>query len=159
MRELIRRMSKENPLWGAPRIHGELPPSLRWRPSLPHHILHGKPEQLSSTVAHNQKRKQALEGHGRTHVGGGADLFGARQRRCVWTRHLRRVLALCSQYYNDTRTPLSLAKDAPFGRAIQWLRDHRRHTNPFRPASPLRANIIFERDRQDRDKRRATRPA
>jgi hypothetical protein len=24
LRELIRRMSVENPLWGAPRIHGEL---------------------------------------------------------------------------------------------------------------------------------------
>src|SRR5258706_10675485 len=24
LRELIQRMSKENPLWGAPRIHGEL---------------------------------------------------------------------------------------------------------------------------------------
>jgi hypothetical protein len=24
LRELIRRMSLENPLWGAPRIHGEL---------------------------------------------------------------------------------------------------------------------------------------
>ena len=24
LRELIRRISKENPLWGAPRIHGEL---------------------------------------------------------------------------------------------------------------------------------------
>jgi hypothetical protein len=58
MRELIRRMSKENPLWGAPRIHGELlklgfviaestvskyiarrpgPPSQTWRTFLRNH--------------------------------------------------------------------------------------------------------------------------
>jgi hypothetical protein len=58
MRRLIRRMSVENPLWGAPRIHGELlklgfevahssvakymvkrrePPSQGWRPFLRNH--------------------------------------------------------------------------------------------------------------------------
>jgi len=58
LRELIRRMSKENPLWGAPRIHGELlklgfevaestvskymirrrgPPSQSWRTFLRNH--------------------------------------------------------------------------------------------------------------------------
>jgi hypothetical protein len=58
MRVLIRRMSLENPFWGAPRIHGELlklgfeiarssvakymverrgPPSLGWRTFLRHH--------------------------------------------------------------------------------------------------------------------------
>ena len=58
LRELIRRMSKENPLWGAPRIHGELlklgfviaestvskymarrpgPPSQTWRTFLRNH--------------------------------------------------------------------------------------------------------------------------
>jgi hypothetical protein len=52
-------------------------------------------------------------------------LIGTLRRDCLdhvlilGERHLRRVLTLYSQYYNDTRTHLSLAKDAPLGRAIQ----------------------------------------
>ena len=61
IRSLVRRMSRENPLWGAPRIHGELlklgieiaqstvakymerwrgPPSQGWKTFLRNHALH-----------------------------------------------------------------------------------------------------------------------
>src|SRR3989442_432138 len=78
LRELIRRMSRANPLWGAPRIHGELlklgltvsqaavseyvlrpprPPSQAWRAFLKNHapdglgFLHGADGDLSSAVS------------------------------------------------------------------------------------------------------------
>jgi hypothetical protein len=45
------------------RLHHLLrQPFCRWMPR------HRKPEQLASAVAHNQERKQALEGHGRNHA-------------------------------------------------------------------------------------------
>jgi len=44
LRDLIRRMSEENPLWGAPRIHGEL-------------LMLG-PEIAQSTVARYMTRRQ-----------------------------------------------------------------------------------------------------
>src|SRR5690348_10392911 len=61
IRSLVRQMSRENPLWGAPRIHGELlklgieiaqssvakymerrrgPPSQGWKTFLRNHALH-----------------------------------------------------------------------------------------------------------------------
>ena len=53
------------------------------------------------------------------------DLIGTLRRDCLdhvvifGARHLRRVLTAYSAYYNQTRTHLSLEKDAPLGRAIQ----------------------------------------
>jgi transposase InsO family protein len=35
--------------------------------------------------------------------------------------HLRRILAGYAGYYNELRTHLSLAKDSPVHRQIQWL--------------------------------------
>ena len=52
-------------------------------------------------------------------------LIGTLRRDCLdhvlifGARHLRRVLTAYSRYYNQTRTHLSLDKDAPLGRAIQ----------------------------------------
>src|SRR5260370_20592096 len=79
IRKLIRKMSRENPIWGAPRIHGELlklgidigetsaskymvhgrnPPSQTWRTFLENHVkitvsidfLHGADHSLSGVV-------------------------------------------------------------------------------------------------------------
>ena len=52
-------------------------------------------------------------------------LIGTLRRDCLdhllifGARHLRRVLAVYSRYYNETRTHLSLDKGAPLGRSIQ----------------------------------------
>ena len=52
-------------------------------------------------------------------------LIGTLRRECLdhvlifGERHLWRILALYSSYYNQTRTHLSLGKDAPLRRAVQ----------------------------------------
>ena len=52
-------------------------------------------------------------------------LIGTLRRECldhvliVGERHLRRMLASYSSYYNESRTHLALEKDAPLRRAIQ----------------------------------------
>jgi transposase InsO family protein len=52
-------------------------------------------------------------------------LIGSLRRECldhvliVGERHLRRILALYSSYFNESRTHLALEKDAPLQRAIQ----------------------------------------
>jgi Integrase core domain len=52
-------------------------------------------------------------------------LIGTLRRECLdhvlifGERHLRRILALYSSYYNQTPTHLALGKDAPLRRAVQ----------------------------------------
>src|SRR5438067_1041170 len=52
-------------------------------------------------------------------------LIGTLRRECldhvliVGERHLRRILTLYSDYYNESRTHLGLGKDAPLGRCIE----------------------------------------
>ncbi|MFL6301992.1 MAG: hypothetical protein ACJ72H_00490, partial [Candidatus Sulfotelmatobacter sp.] len=44
-----------------------------------------------------------------------------RSCRGAWRRHLRHLLQSYLQYYNDTRTHLSLDKDAPIPRAVESI--------------------------------------
>jgi len=213
LRGLIRRMSGENPLFGAPRLHGELlklgfkiaestvskymirrpgPPSQTWRTFLRSHaeaiaaidlcvvptltferlfaflvLGHGRRQLLWFAVTRNptpewlaQQIVQAFpwntaptylvrdndRAYGsaftrRLRAMGIRDrptsprspwqnpcaerLIGTLRRECLdhvlifSEQHLRRILALYSAYYNQTRTHLALAKDAPLQRAVQ----------------------------------------
>ena len=213
LRELIQRMGKENPLWGAPRIHGELlklgfeiaestvskymirrrgPPSQTWRTFLRNHaqaiaaidlcvvptltfeclfaflvVGHGRRQLLWFAVTRHPTAEwlaqQIVEAfpwstaptylvrdndgaYGRAFTNrvrtmGIRDrpisprspwqnpyaerLIGTLRRECLdhvlifGEQHLRRILALYSSYYNQTRTHLALRKDAPLRRAVQ----------------------------------------
>jgi transposase InsO family protein len=101
IRDLIRRMSKENPLWGAPRIHGEL-------------LMLGI-EVAESTVARYMMRRLEPPSQGwktflRNHVAGIAslDLFVVRTISfkllygLVILRHARRRLVSISVTSNPT---------------------------------------------------------
>jgi transposase InsO family protein len=101
IRDLIRRMSKENPLWGAPRIHGEL-------------LMLGI-EVAQSTVARYMTRRQGPPSQGwktflRNHTAGIAsiDLFVVRTISfkllygLVILRHARRRLVSISVTDNPT---------------------------------------------------------
>jgi len=52
-------------------------------------------------------------------------LIGTLRRECLdrmlifGEAHLRQILTLYASYYNESRTLLSLCKDAPLGRAVQ----------------------------------------
>jgi len=213
LRELIWRISRANPLWGAPRIHGELlklgltvsqaavskymlrhrrPPSQAWRAFLKNHakdliavdfftvptatfrvlfvlvmLTHSRRRLVHFNVTEHPTAewtaRQLLEacaleeaprylirdrdqvygerffasGHDVGHPGSGdcaplavakricragdrLDSTGMPGPRCRdWRTHLRRILSKYVDYYNRTRTHLSLSKDAPEHREVQ----------------------------------------
>ena len=73
-----------------------------------------KPVNPSSTISGTEPLLNAITG-----------VPQALRRECldhvliVGERHLRRMLASYSSYYNESRTHLALEKDAPLRRAIQ----------------------------------------
>ncbi len=214
IRALIRRMCQANPLWGAPRVHGELlklgievsettvskymikhrgPPSQNWRTFLQNHanelialdfftvptatfrvlfvlviLSHDRRRILHFNVTEHPTAawtaRQLLEACGtgntprflirdRDAIYGktfrrqvtalkiqdvptpprspwqnayAERMIGSIRRECLnhlivlGERHLRRILRSYANYYNETRTHLSLDKDAPGQRPIQW---------------------------------------
>jgi transposase InsO family protein len=213
LRDLILRISRENPLWGGSRIHGELlmlgfevaqstvskyivrhrnPPSQTWKTFLRNHaeaiaaidmcvvptvtfdllfaflvLGHGRRQLLwlevtrhptaewlarqiteafpwASAPTYLVRDNDRAYGHvfrsrirgmgirdrpispGSPWQNGIAErLIGTLRRDCLdqmlifSDAHLRRILTLYASYYNESRTHLSLNKDAPLGRAVQ----------------------------------------
>src|SRR6267378_583107 len=213
LRDLIRRMSRANPLWGAPRIHGELlklgltvsqatvskymvrprrPPSQAWRTFLKNHapdlialdfftvptatcrvlfvlvmLTHSKRRLVHLNVTEHPTAEWtarqlleacALEEGPRYLIRDRDQVYGERfsrqaktldiretviaprspwqnayaervigsiRRECldhvvvIGERHLRQILSKYVDYYNGTRTHLSLAKDTPTPRRVQ----------------------------------------
>jgi len=212
IRKLIREMSIANPLWGAPRIHGELlklgvdigqtsvakymvrrrdPPSQGWRTFLRNHAdgIAAMDMFVVPTISFRLLYGLLIMGHGRRHIlwfgvtahptaewianqvteacgweqaprylirdrdgaygevlirrlrsigirdrptsprspwqnGYAERLIGSIRRECLdhvivfSERHLRHLLLCYMNYYNGTRTHLSLEKDAPISRAV-----------------------------------------
>ena len=213
LRALIRRMSIENPLWGAPRIHGELlklgfevaqssvakymvkrwgPPSQGWLTFLrnhapdiaamdlfvvptigfdllyafvivrldrrglvwinvtanptaewiarqiteafpwdeaPQHLIRDR-DRIYGTIVTRRLRAMGIRDKPIAPAspwqnGVVERLIGSIRRECVdhiivlGEAHLRRILKSYAHYYNETRTHLALAKDAPVSRPVQ----------------------------------------
>jgi transposase InsO family protein len=213
IRGLIREMSIANPLWGAPRIHGELlklgievgqtsvakymarrrrPPSQGWKTFLHNHadgiaamdlfvvptisfrllyglliVGHGRRQilwfgvtahptaewianQLTEACGWEQAPRYLIRDRDRAYGevfirrlrsmgirdrptsprspwqnGYAERLIGSIRRECLdyvvvfGERHLRHVLKSYMNYYNETRTHLSLDKDAPLSRTVE----------------------------------------
>src|SRR6266404_9999942 len=160
IRDLIRGMSKENPLWGAPRIHGEL-------------LMLGI-EVAQSTVARYMTRKQGPLSQGwktflRNHAAGIAsiDLFVVRTISfmllygLVILRHARRRLVRLSVTNNPTAEwiagqmtdafPWGRSAAPPDSRPRRRIRSgvHPPHSCDADPRSPDRTTLaVAERPRR-----------
>ena len=108
LRALIRQMSIDNPLWGAPRIHGEL-------------LKLGSRRRICAVGIRDKPIAPASPWQN----GFAERLIGSIRRDCldhlviVSEAHLRGILQTYACYYNKIKTHRSLNKDAPAFRLVQ----------------------------------------
>jgi hypothetical protein len=138
LRELIRRMSKENPLWGAPRIHGELLKlgfEIAESTVSRYMIQHRGPELADIPVqpCGRNRGDRSLRGsnpnvrvpvcvcRGGSWTSTAALVCGdpASDRGVARTTDRGGIPDFVFAHYNETRTHLGLSKDAPRRRAVQ----------------------------------------
>ena len=166
LRDLIRRISRDNPLWGASRIHGELlmlgfnvaqstvsrymmrrssPPSQSWRTFLRNHAdaIAAIDIMVVPTVGFDRLFAFLVLGDGR--------------RQLLWievTRHP--TAAWLAQQITEafpwtsaptSAHPLGLTERCAFASSRPALRRHCRRPDPGWPPSPILADIIIGKDR------------
>ena len=119
VRDLIRRMSLENPFWGATKIHGELLKlGIQVAQSTVSIYMVPRPDRPLQSWRPTSYRSPWQNGYVER-------LIGSVRRECtdhlivLNAEHLRRILAKYATYYNDVRTHISLGKDAPCRRPIE----------------------------------------
>src|SRR5437879_1844577 len=148
LRDLIRRMSRANPLWGAPRIHGERRlvhfnvtehPSSDWTgrqlieacglEEAPRHLIRDRDQVYGERFSRQARtldiREVVIAPRSPWQNAYAERVIGLMRRECldhvvvIGERHLLGILSKYVDYYNGTRTHLSLAKDAPEPRSVQ----------------------------------------
>jgi hypothetical protein len=127
IRDLIRRMSKANPLWGAP-LSGQMIEAFPWD-TAPRYLLRDRDKSYGPAFRHRVRAMGITEvvtaPRSPWQNPYAERLIGSIRRECLDhviilnERHLRCVLSSYFQYHHDTRTHLSLGKDCPRPRRIQ----------------------------------------
>jgi hypothetical protein len=162
VRDLIDRLSVENPRWGAPRIHSELlklgfdvaeTTVGKYMVSRP-----GPPSQSWRTFVNNHR--SAIFAIDFLTVPTATFPFDTAPRYVIvfGERHLRRVLREYVAYYHDSRTHLGLGKDAP---PFLVSRRGRRRGLPASAATPsnlAHRRSVASRIRSDRAQFQPRRP-